>query len=107
MACSPTDTRRWVPVKHGAAGGLVKVVVGAADGMARVEVLDRGPGIAPAELAHIFEPFYRANPSGTSVDGHGLGLAIAQRVVRAHVGDIAAANREGGGLQLRISLPRG
>ncbi|MBQ5938440.1 MULTISPECIES: cell wall metabolism sensor histidine kinase WalK [unclassified Massilia] len=93
-------------VKHGAAGGLVKVVVGATDGMARVEVLDRGPGIAPAELAHIFEPFYRANPSGTSVDGHGLGLAIAQRVVRAHGGDIAAANREGGGLQLRISLPR-
>ena len=94
-------------VKHGATGGLVKVVVTGTQGMARVEVLDHGPGIAPAGLAHIFEPFYRANPAGTGVDGHGLGLAIAQRVVHAHGGDISAANREGGGLQVRISLPRG
>ena len=48
-----------------------------------------------------------ASPAGTGVDGHGLGLAIAQRVVHAHGGDISAANREGGGLQVRISLPRG
>ncbi|OON63188.1 two-component sensor histidine kinase [Massilia sp. KIM] len=92
-------------VKHGAGGGIVEVSVAARQGLARVEVSDRGPGIAPEQLAHIFEPFYRANPAGTGVDGHGLGLAIAQRVVRAHGGEIAAANRAGGGLQLSISLP--
>jgi two-component system OmpR family sensor kinase len=92
-------------VKHGAGGGIVEVEVTARQGQARVEVSDRGPGIAPGQLAHIFEPFYRANPAGTGVDGHGLGLAIAQRVVRAHGGEIAAANRAGGGLQVSISLP--
>ena len=92
-------------VKHGAGGGAIKVVVAATGARARVEVLDRGPGIAPAELAHVFEPFYRANPAGTSVDGHGFGLAIAQRVVHAHGGAIAAANRPDGGLQVTITLP--
>ncbi|MEH6435487.1 sensor histidine kinase [Massilia sp. DD77] len=96
-------------VKYGAAGGAVHITVAAVRGGARVDVLDRGPGIAPAELPHVFEPFYRAshgaNPAGASVDGHGLGLAIAQRVVHAHGGAITAANRTDGGLQVTISLP--
>jgi two-component system OmpR family sensor kinase len=68
-------------------------------------VLDRGPGIAPADLATIFQPFFRSNPSNNNVDGHGLGLAIAERVIHAHGGTIRATNREGGGLQVAIVLP--
>jgi two-component system OmpR family sensor kinase len=91
--------------RHGAPGGVVAVSVRAVDGVARVEVCDRGPGIAPDDLPAIFQPFFRSGASRTGVDGHGLGLAIAQRVVQAHDGEIVVANREGGGLQVTITLP--
>jgi signal transduction histidine kinase len=54
----------------------------------------------------VFEPFFRSNPTRNNVDGHGLGMAIAKRVVETHGGRITAANRIGGGLKVTISLPR-
>jgi two-component system OmpR family sensor kinase len=75
-------------------------------GDVHIEVLDRGPGIDEAHLGDIFEPFFRSNPTQNNVDGHGLGLAIAKRVIENHGGRIAAANRPGGGLRVTISLPR-
>jgi len=92
--------------KHGAPGGIVTVALSADQGLARIDVLDRGPGIPPADLAAVFQPFFRAGAARTGVDGHGLGLAIAQRVLLAHGGEIVARNREGGGLQVTITLPR-
>jgi two-component system OmpR family sensor kinase len=71
----------------------------------RISVSDRGPGVAPAELAAIFRPFYRSETAPNNLDGHGLGLAIAQRVIDAHAGAISASNREGGGLCVVITLP--
>ena len=68
-----------------------------------IRVLDRGPGVAPAELDTIFHPFFRS--SNASTEGHGLGLAIAQHVIEAHGGTIRASNREGGGLSVEIILP--
>jgi two-component system OmpR family sensor kinase len=93
-------------VKHGGAGGIVELVLRADGQLVHVEVLDRGPGIAPADLPTVFQPFFRSNPSANNVDGHGLGLAIAERVVHAHGGSIRAINRAGGGLQVAIELPR-
>jgi len=92
-------------VKHGGAGGQVDIRLYARGQQVHVDVLDRGPGIRDADLPTIFEPFFRSNPSKNNVDGHGLGLAIAQRVVHAHGGTIAARNRDGGGLQVAIALP--
>ncbi|MDY0964190.1 sensor histidine kinase [Massilia sp. CFBP9026] len=92
--------------KHGAQGGIVTVALSADQGLARIDVLDRGPGIPPADLAAVFQPFFRAGASRTGVDGHGLGLAIAQRVVQAHGGEIVARNREDGGLRVTITLPQ-
>jgi signal transduction histidine kinase len=93
-------------VKHGGAGGIVELRLRAEANLVQVEVLDRGPGIAPGDLPTIFQPFFRSNPSKNNVDGHGLGLAIAERVVQGHGGTIRATNREGGGLQVAIALPR-
>ncbi|CAN7417408.1 sensor histidine kinase [Massilia sp. LjRoot122] len=90
-------------MRHGGSGGIVQIVLHADAQHAHVDVLDRGPGIAPSDLAEVFRPFFRSHPN--QVDGHGLGLAIARHVLVAHGGDIKAANREGGGLQVRLSLP--
>ena len=71
----------------------------------RIAVLDHGPGVREAELSTIFEPFFRGSRTSNGVYGHGLGLAIAQRVVTAHGGTIQASNRSGGGLCVEIALP--
>jgi two-component system OmpR family sensor kinase len=69
----------------------------------KVSILDQGPGVPQSELKLIFEPFYRG--SNTNTGGHGLGLAIAIRIIEAHDGKIGAVNREQGGLQVDIVLP--
>jgi len=74
--------------------------------LVHIEVLDQGPGIAPEHLGDVFEPFFRSNPTRNNVDGHGLGLAIAKRVVETHGGRLSAANRAEGGLRMTITLPR-
>jgi len=63
----------------------------------RISVEDRGPGISPADLPHIFEPFYRGTCAQTDdVSGLGLGLTLVKRVVEAHLGKIAVASSQRG-----------
>jgi two-component system OmpR family sensor kinase len=92
-------------IKHSPEGGTVEIELSADPGQVRLAVRDRGPGVAADDLAAIFRPFYRSNASSNNVDGHGLGLAIAQRVIDAHGGSISASNRPGGGLCVSITLP--
>jgi signal transduction histidine kinase len=92
-------------VKHSPEGGKVDIEVQANVEWIDIRVLDRGPGVPPDDLRAIFEPFFRSNAETNNVDGHGLGLAIARRVVDAHGGSIEAVNREGGGLSVTIRLP--
>jgi two-component system OmpR family sensor kinase len=94
-------------IKHSPAGGIVRVELDTDEATDRlhIRVLDRGPGVAPADLAAIFEPFFRSSDTLKDVEGHGLGLAIAQQVVQAHGGSVAARNREDGGLCVEIVLP--
>jgi len=71
-------------------------------------VTDAGPGLAPAELERVFQPFYRAEAARTLEGGVGLGLAAARSIARAHGGDVTLANH-GGGLTatVRLPLPKG
>ena len=62
----------------------------------RIEVLDRGPGIAGDDAGRVFDRFYRAD-AARGLPGSGLGLAIVREVARAHGGDVFAAPRSGGG----------
>ena len=70
----------------------------------QLEVLDRGPGIAEAELDQVFEKFHRL-PVPEGVRGTGLGLSICKGIVEAHGGTIRAENRTNGGLRMICSLP--
>ncbi len=63
-------------------------------------VRDHGPGFVPGQIAQLFDPFYTTRATGT-----GLGLAVAQRLVRLHGGTIHAENLPDGGARVRISIP--
>jgi signal transduction histidine kinase len=72
-----------------------------------IRVRDAGPGIPPAELERVFEPFYRLESSrNRDSGGTGLGLSIARDVAQAHGGTLALANLPEGGLEAVLRLPR-
>lgn len=76
-----------------------------ASASARLTVRDHGPGVPEKELQNIFRPFYRvANARDEQSGGAGLGLAIAEKVIRIHGGTISASNAADGGLQILCSL---
>jgi two-component system sensor histidine kinase CpxA len=73
----------------------------------RLTVRDYGPGVPESELVNIFQPFYRVSDArDRQSGGAGLGLAIAERVIRIHGGTIRAENAAPRGLQVEILLPR-
>lgn len=87
-------------------GGEVHVSSGITEGWVRLQVTDTGPGIAPEKLPHVFDRFYRADPSRARAEGRtGLGLAISRAIVEAHEGRLEAASEHGEGSTFSVSLP--
>jgi two-component system, OmpR family, sensor kinase len=78
------------------------------DGQLAFCVDDRGPGLLPGEETRIFEPFYRKDRGGEAREAGslGLGLALVQRIARAHGGETFAENRPGGGARVGFTLRR-
>ncbi|EHY88963.1 sensor histidine kinase [Saccharomonospora azurea] len=74
------------------------------DGTAVVEVSDSGPGIAPEDLPHVFDRFYRSNEART-MPGSGLGLAIVKQAAERHGGTAYANNKPEGGALMALRLP--
>nr|WP_237695033.1 HAMP domain-containing sensor histidine kinase [Streptomyces sp. SID5468] len=70
-----------------------------------LQVADRGPGISPEALPHIFDRFYKADAARARSEGSGLGLAIAAENVRLHGGELDAANAPEGGAVFTVELP--
>jgi signal transduction histidine kinase len=105
----PMDLRRCLvnlidnAVKY---GRDARVTADRINGAARIRIRDHGPGIARAELARVFEPFYRIEGSRSRESGGtGLGLTIARNIAEQHGGSIALANHPEGGLEVTLMLP--
>ena len=81
-------------------GGEIQVAMTVSGCRLRLRVDDTGEGIAPADLGHIFEPFF-----STKLDGTGLGLALVHRVVQDHGGEIDVHSRPGAGSTFTVTLP--
>lgn len=80
----------------------VRIAFGA--GQVQVTVSDTGYGISPAELPHIFEPFYRSETTMT-INGYGIGLALTKRIILLHRGHITVESVVGKGTTFRVVLP--
>lgn len=91
-------------VKFTPAGGKIALSLSAQKDLAVINVKDTGIGIAPADLPHIFDRFYRGSKSGQTL-GSGLGLAIASSIISAHGGQIKVQSRPGVGTTFTVSLP--
>jgi signal transduction histidine kinase len=97
-------------VKYAASGGWVRVRADAVPGpggqRVRFAVEDRGPGIDPDDLPHIFDPFYRSEAIRNSqIPGVGLGLSLVKRIVEAHRGTIEAVSSPQSGASFFLYLP--
>ena len=93
-------------LRYTPAGGQVGVRVARGSGGVVVSVTDTGPGVPPDYLPHLFERFWRGDPSRSRrTGGSGLGLAIARRIVEAHGGQVWAEAVAEGGLRVSFCLP--
>jgi len=91
--------------KYSPSANPIEVEACRRDDEADISVLDRGLGIPPEEIEFIFDRFYRSERTATQAAGIGLGLTVCKRLAEAQAGRIWARPREGGGLQVGVTLP--
>ncbi|MFI1681973.1 ATP-binding protein [Streptomyces sp. NPDC020607] len=95
-------------VRHTPEGGSVRISCRTTPEAVLIEVADTGTGIAPADLPHVFDRFWRADKSRTrATGGSGLGLSIVRKLVEAHDGTVAAQSIPGKGSLFTVRLPVG
>jgi len=93
-------------IKYTPSNGTIDVTTSAADdGSIQIAVKDTGMGISEQDLEHVFERFYRCDPSRSQA-GTGLGLSFARAVARAHNGDITVTSTPGEGGSFTVILPQ-
>jgi len=97
-------------IKYTPQGGTVDLTLAEQDDAVTLTVRDTGIGIAPGDLPHIFERFWRADPARSRTGerpGTGLGLAITKWIAEAHGGSITVQSRPGRGTVFIVRFPRG
>jgi len=92
-------------VKYGGSGGIVILRASRIHDGVRVEVIDRGPGLTPEKQTQLFEPFNRLGLERSTVEGHGIGLALAKRLVELQGGSIGVNSTPGEGAVFWVELP--
>jgi heavy metal sensor kinase len=92
-------------IKYTPPGSTIEVGLTRDDTRARLTVSDNGPGISEVHLPHIFDRFFRVDPSRGEQDGTGLGLAIAKWIAEAHRAEITARSKTNYGTTFEVLFP--
>ena len=90
-------------IKYSPENSTIEISASTNNTQANLQILDRGIGIPPNDLARVFDKFYRVQRP-ESISGTGLGLSICKGIIETHGGQIRAFNREGGGTGIKIEL---
>jgi len=93
-------------VGHSPAGAEVRIEAERGPRELRLRVIDRGGGVSPEDVAHVFERFFSRPPTGgTAERGHGVGLSLSREIMRGHRGDLTLVPTPGGGATFVATFP--
>jgi signal transduction histidine kinase len=93
-------------IKYGGGSRWIRISADQSGNQIRIAVEDKGPGIAAADLPHIFEPFFRGRPAiDGQIPGAGLGLSLVREIIKGHAGTVEVRSRAEGGAAFIIHVP--
>ena len=92
-------------VKYAPKSKVVIIKIEELDNSAKVSIIDKGPGIGPEKLPHLFDRYYRVDSSGNQYSGLGLGLYISAEIIKKHKGEIGVDSELGKGSTFWFTLP--
>jgi len=92
-------------LRHTPRGGRISLDAALLDGSVVVTIIDTGAGIPPEHLPHVFDRFYKIDPSRTGQSGSGLGLSIVKAIVERHGGTVTVKSRAGEGTAITMKFP--
>jgi two-component system osmolarity sensor histidine kinase EnvZ len=110
VSARPQSLRRAIinlienALRHGSGAEPIELALTRENQEIVIAIRDRGPGIAPADVERLKQPFTRGETARTGASGAGLGLAIVERILRAQGGRLELLARAGGGLEAQIRL---
>ncbi len=91
--------------KYSPTNSLIRIIVAEEGNHFSIKVIDQGIGMSPEVVSRIYDKFYRADESDTSVSGLGLGMSIVQQIVIDHGGNITVDSTEGEGTSVSLKIP--
>ena len=92
-------------IKYAPGSKEIRIKVERLGNLAKVSVIDKGPGIPPEQLPYLFDRYYRVDSSGSQYSGLGLGLYISSEIIKKHDGQIGVESEIGKGSVFWFTLP--